>query len=221
MVGLREQNKARRREAILDATLQLLSEHHPSEITTSQIAALADVSSATVFNLVGTREELLTALVGRVIESLLTDLTELEKRTDGDPIDAARLIVDASVAAFTAESTAYRRVVSEIAFRQDVDGHAGFDPARLQEAAMREAQKRNIIDARFDAAGLGKQIYASYSAAMLRWGIRKIDDVGFLVMARHGLLSVLAATATDAYRDSFRDELIELSTRLAHLSQPK
>ena len=65
--------------------------------------------------------------------------------------------------------------------------------------------------------GLGKQIYASYSAAMLHWAIGKIDDDGFLVLARHGLVTVLAATATDLHRTGFRDELIALSPDLAAL----
>ena len=219
MVGLREKNKALRREAILDATLQLLGKHDPSEITTSQIAARADVSPATVFNLVGTREQLLVALGARVVETNLDALTELEKQTGGDPIAAARLIVDVSVAAFAVESTAYRRVVAEIVYRHDVDGSSGFDPARLQEAAMHDAQERGIVDARFDPAGLGKQIYASYSAAMLRWSVGKIDDAGFLILARHGLLAVLAATATDDHRDAFCNELVGLSACLAELSQ--
>lgn len=220
MVGLREQNKALRREAILDATLQLLGEHEPAEVTTEQIAAIANVSAATVFNLIGTREELLIALGGRVVHELLESLAELEEQTGGDPIGAARLIIDTTVAALTADSTAYRRVISEIAMRHDLDAYAGFDPARLQEDAMRAAQQRDIVDPRFDPAGLGKQIYASYSAAMLHWAIGKIDNAGFLVLARHGLVTVLAATATDAHRPSFRDELIAMSSELAALPRP-
>lgn len=220
MVGLREQNKALRREAILDAMLELLGTHHPTEITTGQIAAVANVSPATVFNLIGTREELLRALSVRVIDTLLDALVDLNKRTGGDPIAAARLIVDASVAAFTAESTAYRRVISEIAFHHDVDERLRLQPAKLQEAAMREAQEREIIDARFDPAGLGKQIFASYFAAMLSWASRRIDDDGFLIVARHGLLTVLAAAATDDYRGGFRNELVALSTSWAALPQP-
>ncbi len=219
MVGLREQNKALRRAAILDAMLLLLATHHPTEITTKQIATIADVSPATVFNLIGTREDLLAALGVRVIDTLLDSLTELDRQTGADPIAAARLIVDASVAAFTAESTAYRRVISEIAFHHDVDERLRIDPAKLQEATMRDAQEREIIDACFDPAGLGKQIFASYFSAMLSWASRRVDDEGFLIMARHGLVTVLAATATDSYRDSFRSELATLSASWAALPE--
>lgn len=222
MVGLREQNKALRREAILDATFLLLSENEASEITTSQIAQRADVSAATVFNLIGTRKELLIALGARVIEILLDELAVLEDQTGGDPLAAARLIVDASVAAFTAEPTAYRRLVAELTSHREIPAYAGFDPATLQAAAMQSAQDRDIIDHRFDPSGLGIQIFASYAAAINRWALGTVDDDGFLLLARHGLLTVLVAASTDAYREVLRDELIALSKDLATASpQPK
>lgn len=213
MVGLREQNKTLRREAILDATFQLLSERESSDITTSQIAERAHVSTATVFNLIGTRKELLIALGARVIADLLDELAELEGRSGGDPIAAARLIVDASVAAFTAEQTAYRRLVAELTSHHEVPTFAGIDPTTLLTTAMRSAQDRDIIDHRFDPAGLGMQIFASYTAAIIRWALGTIDDEGFLLLARHGLLTVLAATAIND-REAFRDELIVLSKDL-------
>lgn len=217
MAGLREQNKALRRTAILDAALSLLRHNHPSEVTTAQIADRAGLSAATVFNLVGTRDDLLVALAHRIVEDLVESLTRHHLDTDGDPIAAARLIVDESVATFTADSAAYRRVMAEIGFRHDLSHPDHLKPALLQEAAMREAQARGIIDTAFDPAGLGRQIFVSYSAAMMRWATRSISDEGFLVIARHGLTSVLAATANEPYRETYRAELAALSHQVGAL----
>ena len=60
MTGLREKNKAKRRAAILDAAVELLNVHPWHEVPNEQIAARAEVAPATVYNLVGTRERLLT-----------------------------------------------------------------------------------------------------------------------------------------------------------------
>ena len=49
--GLRDLNKAKRRDAILDAALTLLGSRDSNDITTEEIAALAGVSPATVYNL--------------------------------------------------------------------------------------------------------------------------------------------------------------------------
>ena len=56
MGGLRERNKAKRREAIVDSALALLRQHELHEVSIERVAAGAEVSPATVYNLVGGRE---------------------------------------------------------------------------------------------------------------------------------------------------------------------
>lgn len=214
MAGLREQNKALRREAILDAALVLLREHDTRDLTTEQIASAAGVSHATVFNLVGTREQLLIALLDRVLLDVVASLASMGAKGSNDPIRAAHLIVERSVAAFSAEPVAFRRVVRVVAVADPLFGSAAFDPAKLQVAAMREAQAQGIIDPAFDPEGLGRQIFVSYFGALLQWASGRLDERGLLVAVQHGLVSVLAATATDAHRPVFVEELRALTKRL-------
>jgi AcrR family transcriptional regulator len=218
MAGLREQNKAIRREAILDAALELLREHETRELTTEQIASIAGVSHATVFNLVGTREQLLHALLDRVRVDVQASLARLDASGGGDPIKAARLIVAQSAIAFSAEPVAFRRVVRAVG-AGDAHGSSVFDPAQLQVAAMREAQKQGIIDPAFDAEGLGRQIFVSYFGALLQWSAGRLDDRALMVAVQHGLVSVLAAAATEEHRDRFVAELRALTKRLGRLSR--
>jgi AcrR family transcriptional regulator len=215
VAGLREENKARRRAAILDAATELLRTTEPKDLTTEQIAATAGVSHATVFNLVGTRDQLLQALIDRVLYGIVDSLVELDARTGGDPIAAARLIVDYSVGVFTSESAVYRRVISTLGSIERLEVSPAFDPAQLQVAAIREARARGIIAKAFNAEGLGRQIFVSYLGATTSWARGRIDDRGFLTAARHGLVAVLAATATPTYRDAFTKELCVLSNKLA------
>jgi len=214
VAGLREQNKARRRSAILDAAIELLRTTDPKHLTTGQIAARAGVSHATVFNLIGTRDQLLQALIDRVLFGVVESLVELDAQTGGDPIAAARLIIDHSVAAFSSESQVFRRVIATIGSSGRLAELPAFDPALLQTAAIREAQKRRIIADEFDASGLGRQIFLSYLGAARAWAVGQLDDRGFQTAARHGLISILAATATDDHRDPFRTELRVLMKEL-------
>lgn len=214
MVGLREQNKARRREAILDAALVLLRDHETRDLTTEQIASEAGVSHATVFNLVGTREQLLRALLDRVLLDVVESLERLGADHD-DPIKAARLIVERSVTAFGAEPVAYRRIVRAVGVADPMIGSASFDPALLQVAAMRDAQRMGIVDRGFDPDGLGRQIFVSYFGALMQWASGRFDERALLIAVQHGLVSVLAATATDDYRAAFVKELRTLTKRLA------
>ncbi len=221
MAGLREENKARRRTAILDASIELLRAHELRDLTIEQIAARAGVSHATVFNLIGTREQLLQALIDRVLFGIVDSLVALDARTEGDPIAAARLVIDFSVSAFASEPKAFRAVISTLGWAERTTGLPAFDPAQLQVAAVREAQTRGIISKEFNAEGLGRQIFLSFLGATNAWARGVLSDAGYRTAAEHGLIAVLAATATDKYVGDFRKELRSLSQKLGRAVQPR
>lgn len=213
MAGLRERNKALRVEAILDAAVKLLDEQPLDDVTTEQIAERAGVSPATVYNLVGTRDRLLHALLERVVQDLVEEVA-LAAARDDDPIAVAHLIVDHSVAAFISHSGAYRQIVAAgRSIDRDVP-EPSTDPSQLQVAALGQAQELGVLRGDIDPAGLGRQIYISWIGAMEHWANGKLDDSGFGVAARHGLLVVLAAAAVEADRDRFLAELRNVGTEL-------
>src|SRR5271170_2013083 len=89
--GLRERHKQQRRERILEAIRKLLRECPDEAPTVERIAELADLSPATVFNLVGPRERQWAALSDELLRELdacLALATEEE-----DPREQARGIV--------------------------------------------------------------------------------------------------------------------------------
>jgi AcrR family transcriptional regulator len=215
VTGLRERNKAKRRTAILDAAVELLNEQPWHEVTNEQIAARAEVSPATVYNLVGTRERLLTALIGRVLEAVAPEITGAEQPSDGDPLTPMRRLNNGTTAAFIASSVAFRRIVAALVLSVETDGHFDLDPAQLHIAAIREAQRAGVIDGRFAPEALGRQIYVSYLGALLSWAAGSLDDDGFTMMARHGLVTVLAATTLPPRREALLDELHLLTGQAA------
>ena len=220
MPSLRERNKARRREAILDAALALLRSNALQDVTIEQIASEAQVSPPTVYNLVGTRKQLLLALVDRVVQGLMEALSAPQAEAEDDPIAAARLVVRQSAAAFVADGAAFRQIMRELRRFAGSGRGAGisFDPSQLQVTAMRRAQARGILRAELDPQALGRQIYLGWIAACLLWSSDGLSDRGFHVAAEHGLLSVLCAAATDAHRPGFLAELAELGDQLARVS---
>ena len=208
--GPRDLNKAKRRDAILDAAVILLGTRDSADITTEEIASLAGVSAATVYNLIGTRNELMYQLVSRI----LTDLAESLQAIDpGDPIAEAQLIIEHTVRAFVSNPNAYRQVIA-------VTQHAAaaqptpVEPASFQVVAMRKAQSMGIIRNDIDASGLARQIFLSYTGAAMLWSAGRLDDAGLLTAARHGLFTALAAAATDEHREQFINRLRPLSKTL-------
>lgn len=202
-----------RTEAILDAAVELLDESAVDDLTTDRIADRAGVSTATVYNLVGPRDQLLRAIIDRVVEGLVERVAAASAR-DEDPIAVAHLIVDHSVAAFTEHSMAYRRIVAAGRPVGSDPARDMADPSSLQVAALRRAQEIGVLRGDVDVAGLGRQIFISWIGAMDHWAGGRLDDEGFAVATRHGLLAVLAASAVDGERERFAAELAEVGVRL-------
>jgi len=196
--------------AILDAAVELLESDRLEDVTTERIAARASVAPATVYNLVGTREQLLSALVDRVVDDLVAAVAEATA-DDDDPISVAHLVVDHSVAAFARNSHAFRQVVRAGRSIERSTPTMRVDPSQLQVAALTRAQELGLLRADVDPAGLGRQVFISWIGAMEHWARGQLDDDGFAVAARHGLLVVLAAAAADAHRDGFLEQLTATS----------
>ncbi|MDJ0787585.1 MAG: TetR/AcrR family transcriptional regulator [Myxococcota bacterium] len=216
MSGLRERNKARRRHAILESALELLRHNALEDVTIEQIAARAEVSSPTVYNLVGTREQLLGSLIDRVMEDLVATLEKREGELD--PIDEARFAVEQSARAFVADGEAYRQIVRALGSFPASGSPLAVDPVQLHIQAMKGAQEMGTLRPELDPTALGRQSYIAYIAALIAWAAESLTDRGFLVAAHHGLMTVVAAAASDSHRDAFVAELSKLGRELGQAS---
>ena len=205
-VGRREHNKALRRAAILSATRQLLREFEIDKLTVERIAERADVSPATVYNLVGTRE----AVFGAVMQELLGSLAaELDGLSASDPIGYAEAIVTRSVDRFVEDPLAHRQLIGMLMNRRrHTDQHeGGMDAAHLQVEAVHAAQAAGLVDPRMDPQVIGLQILLAYDGAMIDWVRGRLDDDGFRHYALQGLYTTLVAVATEAGVADLRSRL--------------
>jgi AcrR family transcriptional regulator len=210
--GLRERNKAKRRNAIIDSTLELLHELPLAEVPIERIAARAEVSPATVYNLIGSREQLLLACVDRVIENLVDALVQIDPTED--PIGAAVAIVEQSTDTFIADRQAFRQIFGALGDFSRTGSMMAVDPAQLQVAAMRAAQRLGILRDDVDPAAIGRQIYLSYNGALFAWAGLGLTDDGLRLAVRHGLWTALAAFGADDHRPKFLRRLRELGPAL-------
>ncbi len=203
--SLRERNKAKRRHAIIDAALELLRTIPLSGLSVEQIAAVAEVSPATVYNLVGTRDQLLVACVDRLVEGLEDALLSIDLTSD--PIAAAVLVVEISSEAFIADGAAFRQILRVLNVLASEGTDLAVDPGQFEIAAMRAAHERGILRDDVDPAATGRQISLSYNGALFAWSAGLLTDDGFRAAARHGLWSALAGSVTANYREGFLDQL--------------
>ncbi len=105
--SLRERNKRRRVGRILDAVLALIREEPDRLPTIEQVAARAEVSPMTVFNLVGTRDALWSAAV----EHALRDL-DYGRSVSPDPRRRAEAIVGQAVRVLCADAVVFKGLLA-------------------------------------------------------------------------------------------------------------
>ncbi|MFD9306668.1 TetR/AcrR family transcriptional regulator [Streptomyces sp. NPDC060048] len=198
--GLREQHKARRRARILDATRELLREGPESAISTERIAERAEVSPATVYNLIGPREKIWEALADGFMDELEGRLATLG---DGGP----REVVRSTVLLFVGDPVVSRRMV-----RGWEESGLVLDrgPLVRLRQAMADARTRGLLRADVETDALAAVVSASCVGALHQWVAELIDDDRFLSRALFALDVALAAAAADAYRDQL---LAPLRTR--------
>jgi AcrR family transcriptional regulator len=213
VVGLRERNKAKRRDAILDSTMSLLNEMPIADVTIDRIAAHAELAPATVYNLLGSREEIMTACMNRVLEGLVDRLLVID--INADPIAAASAVVEYSSAVFLEQNVAFRQIIGEITTVSLGGRRLSFDPGQLQIAAMKAAQKRGILRPDVNSTAVGRQIYLSFTGALHAWAAGRLSDDGMRAAVWHGLWSAVAAGASSEHRARFLRELRKSGAALA------
>jgi AcrR family transcriptional regulator len=106
--GLRERGKRRRSKQILDAARILLREAPSDELIVERVAARAEVSTQTVYNLIGRREHIWGALADDALAGL-----DLPRFTlIADPQDRGTAIVCAVIDMVCADAAVFRHLLA-------------------------------------------------------------------------------------------------------------
>jgi AcrR family transcriptional regulator len=221
--GLRQRNKLKRRDAILDAALSILDVDPAESLTVDRVALLAELSPATVYNLVGGRDEVLRALAVRIVERTGSEL--IAHAEAGHPrVDAlwmSRLTIDLGSTLLVERPAALRRLISYLGSLGTsallLTGSDGtpLDAPDPHISTMRHAQKKGMIRRNLDPVVLGTLVANAYNGALLRWSYGGIDDTRLAPFCRLGLISVAASACTAPHRAGLEREMATLSRETA------
>lgn len=191
--GLRERHKQQRRERILEAIRELLRECPNETPIVERIAELADLSPATVFNLVGPREQQWAALC----DALLRELDAcLAVAADEDPREQARRIVGETAELFIADAAVFRHLVNRW-------GRSGAllqeNPVPQLRAALRRGQATGMLRPDLHVDALVGHIATAAAGALRHWAADQISDAAFRIRVRFAVDVVFAAGASDDF----------------------
>lgn len=106
---IRERGMKERRDRIVDAAVDLVSQGNVSALTMRALSGAAGVSVPTVYNLIGSREDVLIAVIERAGEAIEPELAAL----GGDPIERCFRIADCLITRVTAPTSLIQSVYAE------------------------------------------------------------------------------------------------------------
>jgi AcrR family transcriptional regulator len=199
--GLRDRHKRERRERILEAMRELLREQPLRTPTVERIAALADISPASVFNLVGPRDQQWAALC----DSLLGELdARLAFASEEDPREQARRIVDETVQLFIADAAVYKHLVNSW---QGGGVRLQENPVPRLREALRRGQAVGMLRPELHVEALVGHIATASGGALRHWAAGQVSDAAFRMRVRFAVDVVFAAGASEDWRPELQQPL--------------
>jgi len=184
--GLRERGKQQRIARILDAGLELLREGSGSAVTMERVAARAEVAPMTVFNLIGNRDQLWSAMADRALEPLV-----LGSIQGGEPLDRAHRIVDAVVRILRSDSAAFRQLLMGWSYSGRALTH---DPTHALMGCLRDAADQGHPSSSANVRRHGEVMAAGLMGVIHQWASGLIGDRTFAVRA-HAVVDVVFTAA--------------------------
>lgn len=124
--GLREQQKADRREALLDAAVEAIRTHGPNA-SMEDLAAAAGVTKPILYRHFGDRNGLVLALAARFANRLLAELQEALSAPVIEPRDFLVNAIDAFLRFLEKEPDVYRFLVQRAQSGEAAETHAVLD----------------------------------------------------------------------------------------------
>lgn len=209
MSGARPSQKAasrQRRSAILDAARSLIAERGIDKLVIADVAERADVSVATIYNLVGTRDRLLIALLDDVAESV-------RGRLAGQPasvgIDGCVEVITAACETVISDATTVRTVLASVgAVAPDqwlTEGLGGVINERVEGAV-----ELGHLSTELSAAAITHGIHLGFRGALISWVFGLLADDELASNAELMAMHVLANAASSGQQAAAQRRLLEL-----------
>ncbi len=215
--SLRELNCDARRRRILEAARKLIAGGGMQALTMRKLAAGAELSVMTLYNLYGARDEILHALIEDAVDRM-DALLEAEAPLK-DPIERCRAVITVSIGHLTENEAIYRPMTialyEGLSHGVAVNDGIAKRAAGMQREGIQEAIAQGLLRDTLDPQRLGEQIYHGYELACVQWGFGQLDAAGFQARALYGTYVALLAVATDAVRPRLEVELRKLERKLA------
>jgi AcrR family transcriptional regulator len=215
-----EENKAERRARIVQAARALIRETGRTGLSMRALASRAGVSLATPYNLLGSKEAVLKAL-------LEADLQEfrgaLPVPGSGDPIERIFAAVTVATRLYSTDESFYRTLFLALFESDNVELREFYGPDRQQfwEELLREAVHTGLLLSETDVAALARNIRYVFTGVLHRWATSSSRPGWIEAEIGYGVSLALCAVATSGAIGCIRARLNAYQDRTVEHQSPE
>ncbi|MEP4485818.1 MAG: TetR/AcrR family transcriptional regulator [Halioglobus sp.] len=193
----RQANKERRREKILSVARSLIAEEGFDALTISKMAERSGVTIPTVHNLLGKKNDIVSALFRELVDRIDDVLAEPEMV---DPIGASEAFLDSLVTLYAADEVFYRAAFlggERLGlFEHEMNDGVFRKSIKVAERLCDRALEHGYLLGRVNSRWLAQQLFGSQRLARQDWVSGYINLAEYRQHALIGMLITFAADAT-------------------------
>ena len=211
----RESAKHRRRQQIMRAARTLMQKTGRTGFSMRALADEAGVSIATPYNLFGSKQAIMFAVLDADLEQYQQRLASLR----ADELETFFKAVSVATALYSTEPSFYRAVLSAVYNEGGREYRAMFGGPRhvmwkgFVEAAVKAGHLSDALDPDAFAATLARTFFSS----ILEWVSGELSLAELEAWAQYGFALVLRGMATPASEARLDERLVDLQRRLRQL----
>lgn len=212
MAGVREKGKARRKRQIIQAAKHLLATGGIDALSTRRLADEAELSVHTLYALVGSKDQILEAVMADNHERVLDDLMKIDEH---HAIDKLFAIIN-STYAIIAEDSAAQKPIMRMLMTRYYEGNLNPNPWWLMaqekgwiESAIAEASAARQLNSVFPASVIADMLMKIYLSNLRDYLFDQATLDDFRNSTRFEFWFCLSNIATRAHRDAFLEKASE------------
>lgn len=214
----REEGKADRRRRITAAARDLIRETGDTGLSMRAIAARAEVSLSTPYNLFGSKR----AIVLAVLDDIDDFAARFGKMQGVDAIERIFQAVSITIGYYAADPEFYKTLWTALLDSSGKDERTALlTPERkaFWMALVGEAVRAGALAAEVDIDLMTRNLDLTFAATMLTWVFEATSPQELEPSVGYGYALALAGAATDAWRPKLLAKAMEYQDRLAELQR--
>jgi AcrR family transcriptional regulator len=214
-MNLREQGKERRRQRILRSAAELIGESGVAGLTTARLAERAEVSVATLYNLIGGIDSILEGLVAELFAEFQARFRQGGRQQD--PVATIERYLASTVEVLAVDAAARRAAL--LAVFEGMVRRGEVTPLvaggrQVLENALRRAQRLGMLRAALVPGLLAEQMLFAQSILLESWAAGILSLRRFELQIRYHFWCLLRAWADGDFAERADEELIAFQAAL-------